>query len=213
MVFDRLIIGNGTTLSKNQMTASQLPLWTGFFAKSLPAIPETTNNPTDMGIIKAAREMNISNNATTGRLVHQAGFETGKFYRSLEYENQTGRQQYLAGSPEFIISHSTQEESGGQINGWGEEERDRILELVQQFASEGKRITAYAYRKHTATGGLPEELIFVGCAVFEDPIRPEVKRAVAQMADAGIRTIMVTGDNPATAAFVAKSVGLDATGL
>ncbi|HEY5509076.1 MAG TPA: cation-transporting P-type ATPase, partial [Paludibacter sp.] len=212
MAFDRLIIGNGTILAKNQMIASQMPLWTGFFAKSLQAIPEITINPTDLGIINAAREMQISNNANTNRLVHQVGFETGKFYRSLEYENQTGRQLiYLAGSPEFIIANSTQQESGGQINYWGEEERNRILELVHQFASEGKRITAYAYRTLTVTRGLPKELIFVGCAVFEDPIRPEVKSAIAQMSNAGIHTIMVTGDNPVTAAFVARSVGLDAT--
>jgi len=214
MAFDRLIIGDGTILAKNQMAASQLPQWDGFFTKSLPAIPGITNNPADLAIIKAAREMQISSNTNTGRLVKQVGFETGKFYRSLEYESQTGMQLiYLSGSPEFIISRSTQEESGGKTNYWGEEERDRILELVQQFASEGKRITAYAYHKQTASRGLDEELIFVGCAVFEDPIRPEVKSAIAQMADAGIRTIMVTGDNPATAAFVARSVGLDATAV
>ena len=81
---------------------------------------------------------------------------------------------------------------------------------VQQMASEGKRITAYAYGEETAISALPEGLIFVGCAVFEDPIRPGVKSAILKMADAGIRTIMVTGDNPAKGAFVARSVGLDA---
>lgn len=209
MAFDRLIIGNGSILAIDQVDTSQMPVWLEFFTKALPAIPKSTNNPIDLAIISAAQEMHITSNIA-GRLVHQVGFATGKFYRSLAYENPNENQLFLAGSPEFIIAHCTQTVDDGQLRYWDDEGRNRVLALVQQLASEGKRITAYAFQTPPVTSEPPDGLIFVGCAVFSDPIRIEVKGAITQLANAGIRTIMVTGDNSATAAFVARSVGLDA---
>jgi Ca2+-transporting ATPase len=208
MTVDRLVLGDGSVQIRDQMVAGQVPLWKGFLAKALSAIPEITNNPTDLAVLKGAHDMQISREIGVGRLVQQVGFASGKFYRSLEYENNNGKWLYLAGSPEFILAHSTREESGGKVRDLEERGREQILALVRQLASEGRRITAYAYKTSPATGEKPEELNFIGCAVFNDPIRPEVKNAIEEISNAGIRTIMMTGDNPATAAFVARSVGL-----
>lgn len=210
IVLDHLILGNGSELAREQTNTGKMQLWQNFFARVLPAVPEISSNPIDLALIKAAGEMKISNVRPAGRLVHQVGFVTGNFYRSLEYKVETDWQLYLAGSPEFIIEHSTQVTIGGQTSYLNDNNRKLIMAVVRQLASEGKRITAYAYKNTKIAGGLPDELIFAGCAVFSDPIRPEVKGAVAQLTNAGIRTIMVTGDNAETAVFVARSVGLNA---
>ncbi len=211
MALERLILGDGTMLVKGQLVSDQMSMWQNFFFRALPAIPEITGNPTDLCVVKVAEEMQQIRDASIGRLVHQVGFATGKFYRSMEYENQIDRRLYLTGSPEYVVAHSTKEESHGQTREWDEKARDQVLEIVRQLASEGKRITAYAYRLSPVIGELPDELIFVGCVVLDDPIRPEVKNAIDQMTGAGVRTIMVTGDNAATATFVARSVGLTGT--
>ena len=183
MAFDRLILGNGHMLATNQVDTSQMPIWLDFFAKALPAIPKSTNNPIDLAVLSMARELRISSQYA-GRIIHQVGFATGKFYRSLTYEQANENQLFLAGSPEFIIGQCAQTMVGGQQSDWDEEGRNRVLSAVQRLASEGKRITAYAFRTLPVASDLPDELIFVGCAVFADPIRPEVKVAIAQMATA-----------------------------
>ena len=50
---------------------------------------------------------------------------------------------------------------------------------------------------------------FCGLIGFADPLRPEVKGAVAECRSAGIRVIMITGDYPATASAIAAQAGLD----
>jgi Ca2+-transporting ATPase len=57
---------------------------------------------------------------------------------------------------------------------------------------------------------LERELYFQGVMSLADPPRPEIKETLAQVTRAGIRTIMVTGDHPATAAAIAREVGLPA---
>jgi P-type Ca2+ transporter type 2C len=72
------------------------------------------------------------------------------------------------------------------------------------------RITAYAYAEKSLQDDEMQELVFIAAAAIHDPIRPEVEDAVKQLADSGIRTIMVTGDIPETAASIAQQAGLDA---
>jgi P-type Ca2+ transporter type 2C len=89
--------------------------------------------------------------------------------------------------------------------------RRDVLTAVEKMAADGKRVTAYAERSPAPEAAAPEELTFLGCAILDDPIRLGVSDAVAELARAGVSTVMVTGDIPATAAFVARSVGLEAS--
>ena len=88
-----------------------------------------------------------------------------------------------------------------------------INEAIRQLASEGLRVIAVADRlargADTLTRSVAEEaLTFVGLLGIMDPPRPDVAAAVAKLDHAGIRTVMVTGDNPITAYYVAKMVGI-----
>jgi len=94
------------------------------------------------------------------------------------------------------------------------EVRDAITEANSTFASEALRVLAVAYR---AFPDYPEtmdaedverDLTFVGLIGMIDPPRPEVKAAIGHARDAGIRTVMITGDYPDTAEAIAQSIGL-----
>jgi P-type Ca2+ transporter type 2C len=76
--------------------------------------------------------------------------------------------------------------------------------------SRGKRLTAYAYLDGELNTGEPQGLVLVGAAIINDPIREEVPDAIAKLEGAGIRTVMITGDVPETALYIAKEVGLSA---
>ena len=83
---------------------------------------------------------------------------------------------------------------------------------VSIFGSQGLRVLGVA-RGTTRLGALPEEhhdlsLELVGLLGFEDPLRSTVPAAVAQCQAAGVRVVMITGDNPTTAQSIARQAGL-----
>jgi len=82
---------------------------------------------------------------------------------------------------------------------------------VDRLAAEGHKILACLRweLEDLWTGGEPDRGgRFAGLLAFEDPIREGVAEAVRQCREAGIRVIMVTGDHPATAACIARDIGL-----
>lgn len=89
-------------------------------------------------------------------------------------------------------------------------EREALLEENARLAGQSLRVLALAYREdpdgdHEA---LEQDLIFLGLAGIADPPRPEAKAAMEAAATAGIRVVMITGDNKATALAIANDVGL-----
>jgi Ca2+-transporting ATPase len=92
--------------------------------------------------------------------------------------------------------------------------RNRLKQVVEEWGNAALRVLAFAYRDDNCAAvnrknGDPEQdLIFVGLAGMSDPPRPEVPGAIARARRAGIRTKMITGDYPRTAATIAKEIGL-----
>jgi Ca2+-transporting ATPase len=90
-----------------------------------------------------------------------------------------------------------------------EQERRRWLERNEQMAAEGLRVLALATKSVADLGAQPyEDLAFLGLMGLQDPPRDEVRRAIDQCQEAGVRVIMVTGDQPVTARNIALAVGL-----
>jgi P-type Ca2+ transporter type 2C len=106
------------------------------------------------------------------------------------------------GSPEVILA----------LAGLDAAERTRWDGAVGRLAEGGQRIIACAWRlieEGELAGGEPTSgYRLAGLLVFEDGVREGVADAVQQCRDAGIHTIMVTGDHPATARAVARAIGL-----
>lgn len=86
------------------------------------------------------------------------------------------------------------------------------LGLVDRHAESGHKVIACAWKQMETTE--PSHLepgqgfAFSGLLVFEDPVRDGVREAVSKCMAAGMRVIMVTGDHPATATAIARSIGL-----
>ena len=87
--------------------------------------------------------------------------------------------------------------------------KKRILEANSRLAQNGMRVLGLAFRRLETAGSVAEAeqgLVFVGLAGMIDPPRPEVKAAVENCKLAGIRTIMITGDHPLTAAAIGREL-------
>ncbi len=208
MRLSAIVLGDGTVLERADVDAQRRESWERFLRRALPAIPETSKDPTDRAIWTAAEEMGVAP-PNAGQLVHEIGFARGGNRRTLEYGAQGGTAHYVAGSPGALIEDAARWERDGSAVALAAPQREALSAAVDALASQGRRITAYAYRD-AADGAADDALVFVGLAVLDDPVRPEVRDAIAALRGAGVRTIMVTGDNAATARYVAEQVGLDA---
>src|SRR3954469_15294989 len=96
-------------------------------------------------------------------------------------------------------------------------DRASVLERVARLADDGLRVLAMAERRATAVpvdaAEAETDLAFVGLAAFRDPLRAGVGDAVAELAHAGIRTIVVSGDHPETVAATAREAGVGTPGV
>ena len=89
--------------------------------------------------------------------------------------------------------------------------RERIQESNEALAGNGMRVLGVGYRWLDEPSAVEEtNLVFVGLTGMIDPPRPEVKNAVDTSMTAGIRPIMITGDHPLTARFIAHDLGISA---
>lgn len=104
--------------------------------------------------------------------------------------------------------------SGGQVRPMTDDDRAGIHAANSKMASNGIRVLGVGYRgladlpeiEHPGT--VERELVFLGLVGMIDPARPEAKDAVARCRTAGIRTIMITGDHPDTARYIAADLGI-----
>lgn len=120
----------------------------------------------------------------------------------------------IKGSPEIILDRSISYQRGAEKLPLNQSDRVAILETNNRLANNALRVLAFAYKPLTA---VPTEdsaetteqgLIWLGLVGMMDAPRTEVKAAVAQCLQAGIRPIMITGDHQLTAKAIAKKLGI-----
>lgn len=116
---------------------------------------------------------------------------------------------YSKGAPEVILTKCCSEQVDGVTRPLTNDRRNEIQQASAELAARALRVLAFAYREEpTQVGGVYEEseLVFAGVVGMIDPPREEVKTAVDDCREAGIRPIMITGDHPATALAIAREL-------
>ena len=120
---------------------------------------------------------------------------------------------YTKGAPRNILDVCTKVVVDGKVEELNQENMDWIETRIHEFANEGLRVIAVAYKKIPKTEykkgeEVEKDLIFVGLAGMRDPPRAEVKDAVEKAKQAGIKTVIITGDYGPTAQAIAQEVGI-----
>lgn len=115
---------------------------------------------------------------------------------------------YAKGAPDILLELCTMELRGEAAEPLTDERRASIQETITGLSAQGFRTLGVARRD--GNDPAEENLTFLGVAGIMDPPRSEARDAIAEAHRAGIRTIMITGDHPVTAASIAHSLGIDA---
>lgn len=186
------------------LTASRMELTATFSAmderqaveQALGAISLTDETFIDVALKRRAQELGIAPDAR--EIVRRRDLGDGAKTRAVLREDGT---LYVTGAPEQVFERCRDVPAN-------------IREAFDTGAAKGWRLVAVATR-HVSGSDLDVEweslergLEFGALLAFSDPPRPEVPEAIAAMAAAGVRTVMVTGDHPATALAIAREVGI-----
>ena len=123
---------------------------------------------------------------------------------------------FTKGAADVLLARCTQELVGEQGRPMTEQRRAAILAANDALAERALRTLGVAYRasldgalgRDEADESIERDLVFAGLIGMIDPPRDEAKGAVARAKGAGIRPIMITGDHPATAAVIARELGI-----
>ncbi len=127
---------------------------------------------------------------------------------------------YIKGAPKEVLELCTHTYCKGTQVELTDSQREEAMQANDQYARNGLRVLAIAYRLISKDDPLPaalsaytpelveEKLTFIGLVVMADPPRPEVASAVKICQRANIRTIMITGDYGLTAESIAKKIGV-----
>lgn len=162
----------------------------------------------DVALVRYATQKGMTFAEITGKgyLLQMMPFNTSlKFSASLVKESGKNLLIFL-GAPDILLRHSSLKEK----------ERENIINQIDSLAFSGERILGLAVKEiahaenFSFSRDLPiSHLNFGGLITFRDPIRPNIKSIIDRVRQAGIKTVILTGDHRGTAVAVAKEIGMN----
>jgi sodium/potassium-transporting ATPase subunit alpha len=171
---------------------------------------ELHGDPTEIALAEFA-ELNGGYRAIRERFTEEAArpFDSDAKYMSLVHRTQ-GATLYMTvkGAPEVIIGLCDRVHSEGLERPLREGEREALQQRALDYASQGLRVLALAYRVVEQAEAEVEHLVFAGLVALVDPPRPEVPVAVRACQSAGIRIIVMSGDKGETVSYIARKLGI-----
>jgi Ca2+-transporting ATPase len=171
-------------------------------------------DPTEGALVVAAAKAGLKKTDLESRFprVKEIPFTSETKRMTTLHDAPAGVVAYAKGAPEMLLnSCSLQLTESGEtlLDAAGKE---KFLEAARQMAMEALRVLAIAYKPGAAIENAEREMTFLGLVGMIDPPRPEAKAAIGTCEQAGIKTVMITGDHPLTAQAVARELGLLKTG-
>lgn len=117
---------------------------------------------------------------------------------------------FVKGAIDVLLKRCVNIRFGDDVRPMTEEDRKDILAQNNHFSENGLRVLAFAYKEsdEELSTDSEKDLTFIGLVSEMDPPRKESVAAVARAKEAGIRTVMITGDHKVTAVAIAKKIGI-----
>lgn len=165
---------------------------------------EVLGDKTDGALLLWVKSQNLDPETLKkeGEIIDEYVFDPATKTITTLWESKGLKHVFVRGSPEIILLKS-------RLNS---KEKEKITALFREYAQEGLRVIGFAKKVEGHDGAkrehLETNLEFLGLVGIYDPPRKEAKQSLKEARRAGIKTVMVTGDNELTAQTIAKETGL-----
>ena len=178
---------------------------------------EAKGEPTEAALVADAAKLGYTTadlDASRPR-IGEAPFDSGRKMMSVVVRTRSGKiVQHTKGAPDEILKRCTRVKRENEVVPMTDEIRNEILARNKEMADQALRVMAAARREWDAVpesydpAFLEQDLTYVGLSGMIDPVRPEVKDAIAEAHSAGIRVVMITGDHIDTAVAIARELNI-----
>lgn len=171
-----------------------------------------TGDPTEAALLVSAEKAGLSHEdlVKKWKRVDEEPFDSVRKMMSTVNKNPSSKKLmvFTKGAPERLLSKCNRIFIGGKIVKLSAAHKKNIQAKNEELAKKALRVLGFAYKEHKKSEKMETNLIFVGLQGMIDPPHKEVKGAIQKCKDAGIRVIMVTGDQQHTAEGIAKQIGI-----
>jgi len=183
-------------------------------------------DPTEGALLVAARKAGLTDEALDARFerIGEVPFSSErKLMTTINTDVERAEELlvFTKGAPDVLLARCVLERVGESRRPLSDVRREEILQTNEKLAGDalrtlgvaGRPLAADSLNREEVDEHLEEELVFLGLIGMIDPPREEAKEAVARARSAGIRTMMITGDHPKTAAVIAAELGITTDAL
>ena len=182
---------------------------------------DVLGDPTEGALLFMARELGleIEEQRKKSPIIEELPFDSvtkrmSVIVQNSKFEIRNSKLMYSKGAPESILEICSSIQKGTQTHPLTSEERKKIEDQMDSWAQKGLRVLAFSYSE--MSNNLKLEIknlklnkeVFLGMVAIHDAPRPEVNDAVKRAQQAGIRIVMITGDNERTAEAIGVAAGI-----
>ena len=209
---------NSRELEASESLSKNSSLYYGFaFPNDTGIKPDgtLTGDPTETAMTQYAlnQGFDVEGEIAKAPRVGEVPFDSGRKLMSTIHktERKEGKYTvYVKGAPDQLLERCTHIEKDGMSVPITQDDKNEILAKNAEFARNALRVLGGAYRyideipTELNTETVENELVFSGLMAMIDPERPEARQSVIEVRNAGVRTIMITGDHALTAQAIAE---------
>lgn len=189
-------------------------LATGNLISDIEAAPRH-RDPMELAVydFSLRRDIDFQKMRARYSIADQFGFDNRIRLASHLYRRKNHYTLFTSGAPEAVAGRSSSILEEGKIRKMEKSDTDSIISALDSISELGERTIAIAFRDVEETSEdrdvLEQDLVFAGMISFIDPPRKEIRKALLECQDAGIRIVMLTGDHPETASAIASQAGIE----
>lgn len=168
-------------------------------------------DPLETGLLKYAHKNgeNFDQLRKQFPKINEVPFSSETKMMATLHNNENGFRVYAKGATEEILDQCSHIILGSEIQSLNEETKKQWKEKSEQLAASGLRVIAGAFKETTSKEILlTSNLVFAGLYGMMDPPADDVLAAITECKEAGIKVVMITGDHPATANYIANQLGI-----
>lgn len=178
---------------------------------------QVIGDPTEGALLVAAAKVALTKEGLEGTAPFEAEipFDAERKMMTVIRRMAEGSMAYVKGAPDVLLSRCTHRLTlDGLIEPMSDQQQQIIAETNASLAQQTLRVLAVAHRRldthgmNLSTDAVEKDLVFLGLCAMRDPLRPEAVEAVRLCREAGINTVMITGDHKETALAIARDLGL-----